>query len=92
MGYGCGSYLCILIMIRRIGELSALVSDWAKALIQLTEKGLECLNMPDFFHVMHDLMALTFRRVREAGLLPPPALRTGRESFPSSGSSISKAV
>jgi hypothetical protein len=31
-------------------------------------------------------------RVREAGLLPPPALRTGRESFPSSGSSISKAV
>jgi len=32
------------------------------------------------------------RRVREAGLLPPPALRTGRESFPSSGSSISKAV
>ncbi len=32
------------------------------------------------------------RRVREAGLLPLPALRTGRESFPSSGSSISKAV
>jgi hypothetical protein len=32
------------------------------------------------------------RRVREAGLLPPPALRTGRESFPSSSSSISKAV
>ena len=31
-------------------------------------------------------------RVREAGLLPPPALRTGRESFPSSGSSISKAL
>jgi len=31
-------------------------------------------------------------RVREAELLPPPALRTGRESFPSSGSSISKAV
>jgi|SoiMetStandDraft_2_1073263.scaffolds.fasta_scaffold372456_1 hypothetical protein len=31
------------------------------------------------------------RRVREAGLLPPPALRTGREGFPSSSSSISKA-
>ncbi len=27
-------------------------------------------------------------RVREAGLLPLPALRTGRESFPSSGSSM----
>ena len=31
------------------------------------------------------------RRVREAGLLPSPALRTGREGFPSSSSSISKA-
>ena len=30
-------------------------------------------------------------RVREAGLLPSPALRTGREGFPSSSSSISKA-
>ena len=29
---------------------------------------------------------------KEAGLLPLPRLRTGRESFPSSGSSISKAV
>ena len=29
---------------------------------------------------------------KEVGLLPPPRLRTGRESFPSSGSSISKAV
>ena len=27
-----------------------LVSDRAKALIQLAEKGLECLSMPDFFH------------------------------------------
>ena len=32
------------------------------------------------------------RRVREAGWLPPPARRTGRERFPSSSSSISKAV
>jgi hypothetical protein len=29
---------------------------------------------------------------KEAGLLPSPRLRTGRESFPSSGSSIPKAV
>jgi transposase len=31
-------------------------------------------------------------RLREARLLSPPRLRTGRESFPSSSSSISKAV
>ena len=30
------------------------------ALIHLAEKGLECLSMSDFFHAMHDLMALTF--------------------------------
>ena len=33
-----------------------LVSDRAKALIQLAAKGLECLSMPDFFHCMHDLV------------------------------------
>ena len=33
-----------------------LVSDRAKALIQLAEKGLECLSMPDFFHVVHDII------------------------------------
>jgi len=32
------------------------VSDRAKALIQLAEQGLECLSMPDFFHVIHDLV------------------------------------
>jgi hypothetical protein len=30
------------------------VRDRAKALIQLAEKGLECLSMPDFFHVVHE--------------------------------------
>ncbi len=34
----------------------SLVSDRAKALIQLAEQGLECLSMPDFFHGMHDLV------------------------------------
>ncbi len=47
-----------------------LVSDRAKALIQLAEKGLECLSMPDFFHLMHDLVksySLSIaRRVRQA--------------------------
>jgi hypothetical protein len=33
-----------------------LVSDRAKALVQLAEQGLECLSMPDFFHVVHDLV------------------------------------
>jgi Family of unknown function (DUF6399) len=46
------------------------VSDRAKALIQLAEKGLECLSMPDFFHCMHELgksYALTIgRRLRQA--------------------------
>ena len=37
-------------------EVLYLVSDRAKALIQLAEKGLECLSMPDFFHVVHDLI------------------------------------
>jgi hypothetical protein len=31
------------------------VSDRAKALIQLAEQGLECLSMPDFFHVVHEI-------------------------------------
>jgi hypothetical protein len=37
-------------------EVLSLVSDRAKALIQLAEKGLECLSMPDFFHGVHDLI------------------------------------
>ena len=33
-----------------------LVSDRAKALVQLAETGLECLSMPDFFHVVHTIV------------------------------------
>jgi len=43
------------------------VSDRAKALIQLAEQGLECLNMPDFFHVVHTIIksySLAFGRHR----------------------------
>jgi hypothetical protein len=47
-----------------------LVSDRAKALIQLAEQGLKCLSMPDFFHFMHDIVksyALPLgRRMRQA--------------------------
>ena len=32
-----------------------LVSDRAKALIQLAHQGLECLSVPDLFHLLHDL-------------------------------------
>ncbi len=33
-----------------------LVSDRAQALIQLAEQGLECLSIPDVFHLMHDIV------------------------------------
>jgi hypothetical protein len=51
-------------------EVLYLVSDRAKALIQLAEKGLECLSMPDFFHFVHEIVksyGLTIgRRLRQA--------------------------
>jgi len=34
----------------------SLVSDRAKALIKLAETGLECLSIPDLFHLLHDLV------------------------------------
>jgi uncharacterized protein DUF6399/winged helix-turn-helix DNA-binding protein len=64
-----------------------LVSDRAQALIQLAEKGLQCLSMPDFFHLMHDIVKsyslAIARQVRQAqqalktaedALASPPAL------------------
>jgi hypothetical protein len=45
---------------QRLDALSAqgryVVSDRAKALIPLAEQGLECLSMPDFFPLMHDIV------------------------------------
>jgi len=32
------------------------VSDRAKALIKLAEQGLECVSIPDVFHLIHDLV------------------------------------
>jgi Family of unknown function (DUF6399)/IclR helix-turn-helix domain len=44
----------------RLKDLGAgvlyVVSDRAQALIQLAEQGLECLSMPDFFHVVHEIV------------------------------------
>jgi len=46
------------------------IDDWAKALIQLAEQGLECLSMPAFFPCVHAIVksyALALgRRVRHA--------------------------
>src|SRR5882724_521368 len=59
---------------QRLEELgagvSSLVSDRAKALIQLAAQGLKCLSMPDCFHFVHEIvksysLALG-RRVRQA--------------------------
>jgi DNA-binding transcriptional ArsR family regulator len=51
-------------------EVSYLVSDRAKALIKLAETGLDCLSIPDLFHLSHDLAkgyALSiFGRLRQA--------------------------
>jgi len=37
-------------------EVLYVVSDRAKALIQLAEQGLACLSMPDFFHLVHEIV------------------------------------
>jgi hypothetical protein len=71
----------------------SVVSDRAKALIQLAAKGLECLSMPACFHVVHDLgkrYALAIgRRVSqahkdlapaEAGLASRSGLAQGAEA------------
>jgi Family of unknown function (DUF6399)/IclR helix-turn-helix domain len=51
-------------------EVLYLVSDRAKALIQLAEKGLECLSMPDFFHFVREIVQsyglARGRRLRQA--------------------------
>ena len=58
-----------------------LVSDCAKALIQLEEQGFECLRMPDFFHSVPDLvkscslaMAQGVRHAQQEPQLPAQAL------------------
>ena len=47
-----------------------LVSDRAKALIKLANTGLECLSIPDLFHLIHDLVKsyslAIFSRLRQA--------------------------
>jgi Family of unknown function (DUF6399)/IclR helix-turn-helix domain len=72
-------------------EVFYLVSDRAKALIQLAEQGLECLSMPDFFHCMHDLVKSYSRpigqRLRHAHqeLLKAKEAMTRRQGSPPPG-------
>lgn len=51
-------------------EVSYLVSDRAKALIKLAHTGLDCLSIPDLFHLSHDLAKgytlVIFNRLRQA--------------------------
>ncbi len=57
----------------------SLVSDRAKALIKLAETGLECLSIPDLFHLLHDLVKsyalVIYSRLRQA----PQALKQAQE-------------
>jgi hypothetical protein len=59
-----------------------LVSDRAKALIKLAETGLECLSIPDLFHLLHDLVKPTFKGVWSTvvnfALWPPPDTKPGQ--------------
>jgi len=51
-------------------EMLYMVSDRAKALIKLAEKGFDCLSIPDLFHLGHDLAKgyslAIFGRLRQA--------------------------
>jgi hypothetical protein len=51
-------------------EVSYLVSERAKALIKLAETGLDCLSIPDLFHLSHELAKgyslAIFGRLRQA--------------------------
>lgn len=51
-------------------SVSYLVSDRAKALIKLAQTGLDCLSIPDLFHLSHDLAKsdslAIFSRLRQA--------------------------
>jgi hypothetical protein len=57
--------------------VSYLVSDRAKALITLAETGLNCLSIPDVFHLSHDLAKgyslSIFGRLRQAQQVLVPA-------------------
>src|SRR2546425_3231123 len=66
-----------------------LVSDRAKALVKLAETGLDCLSIPDLFHLIHDLVksyslaiASRLRQVRQALSQAQECLDTCQASDP----------
>jgi hypothetical protein len=71
-------YGCINGRLKTFGiGVSYLVSDRAKALITLAETGLNCLSIPDVFHLSHDLAKgyslSIFGRLRQAQQVLVPA-------------------
>src|SRR5437660_435670 len=74
-----------------------LVSDRAKALIKLAETGLECLSIPDLFHLIHDLVKSyswailgRLRHARQALSQAQEHLRTCQASHPN-GADVQQA-
>src|SRR3989454_4778438 len=64
-------YRCINGCLKTLGiGVSYLVSDRAKALVKLAQTGLDCLSIPDLFHLGHDLAKgyslAIFSRLRQA--------------------------
>jgi uncharacterized protein DUF6399/IclR-like helix-turn-helix domain-containing protein len=64
-------YGCINERLKTFGiGVSYLVSDRAKALVKLAQTGLDCLSIPDLFHLSHDLAKgyslSIFGRLRQA--------------------------
>ena len=57
----------------------SLVSDRAKALMQLAEQGFECLSMPDCFHFMPDIVK-SYSRTIARQLRQAPQARTHAEA------------
>ncbi len=71
-----------------------LVSDRAKALIKLAETGLDCLSIPDLFHLIHDLVKSyslaiysRLRHARQALSQDQERLKKCRASDPNSAES-----
>ncbi len=76
-----------------------LVSDRAKALIKLAETGLECLSIPDLFHLIHELvksyslsMHNRLRQARRALIQAREQLKKCQASHPSSVESAQAQV
>ena len=72
-------------------EVSYLVSDRAKALIKLAQTGLDCLSIPDLFHLSHDLakgyslaIVSRLRQAQQALTQARERLATAQTSHPGS--------